>query len=372
MSKNNYYETLGVARDATQEEIKASYRKLVKQYHPDLHPNDPECVKKFKEINEANEILSDPQKRQQYDYELDNPYAQSFGAGGGDPFAGFGDIFSNIFTGFGGGETARRRGRDVTYELELSFLDAALGCTKEISYTRKDKCSDCRGTGAKNGTALKSCAKCNGTGTVKTASGSGFFRTVSTRVCEDCRGVGRIILENCPVCRGKGTTNATTTVKFDIPAGADNGSYIKRRGYGETPENGGDAGDLIVFFSVKGHKIFTRKDFHLYVTIPVPFKTACLGGKIKIPCLDKPVEYTIPEGTQSGKVITLKGKGINGRSKTGNLYATIQVETPVKLTRRQKDAIAAFCDDMETKQNPMMNSFKDNMGKEFGVNPYEK
>ena len=202
--------------------------------------------------------------------------------------------------------------------------------------------------------------------------GSGFFRTVTTKVCDECRGLGKKITENCPSCKGRGTTNATTKVKIDIPAGADNGSYIKRRGYGETPDNGGDPGDLLIFFSVKEHKLFTRKDYNLYVTVPVPFKTACLGGKIKIPGLEKAIEYSIPEGTQSGKVICLKGKGINGRGKAGNLYATIQVETPVKLSRKQKEAIAALCDEMDGKQNPLMNTYKDNMSKDYGVDPYEK
>ena len=373
MANKNYYEILGVSKTASQDEIKAAYRKLVKQYHPDLHPNDAGCAAKFKEINEANEVLSDPQKRSQYDFELENPYAAHGNFAGGDnPFAGFGDIFSNIFSGFGGSsEPQRHRGRDITYELSLSFLDAALGCTKELTYSRKDKCSDCRGTGAKNGTALKQCAKCGGKGQVSYASGSGFFRTVTTRVCDECRGLGHIITEQCPTCRGKGTTLVNTKVKFDIPAGADNGSYIKRRGYGETPDNGGEAGDLIVVFSVKPHKLFTRKQFDLYVTVPIPFKTACLGGKVKIPGLDKAFEYTVPDGTQSGKVICIRGKGIKSRSRTGDLYVTIQVETPVKLSKKQKDDITSLFDELENKQSPMMNTYKDNMSKDFGVDPYD-
>lgn len=373
MANNNYYDVLGVSRNATQEEIKASYRKLVKQYHPDLHPDDPNCATKFKEINEANEVLSDPQKRQQYDYELDNPYAKQFSDDPFGGFGGFGDIFSNIFSGFGGGsETARRRGRDITCEIELSFLDAALGCTKEFTYSRKDKCFDCRGTGAKNGTALKQCDKCNGTGTVKTVSGTGFFRNVTTKACTECRGTGRIITENCPTCKGKGTDQVSTKVKFDIPAGADNGSYMKRKGYGETPDYGGEPGDLIVFFAVKKHKIFVRKEFDLYVTVPVPFKTACFGGKITIPGLQNTIEYTIPEGTQSGKVVKFNGEGIKAKSKKGNLYVTIQVETPVKLSRKQKEEIIEMCDELEKKQTPLMNTYKENMSKEYGVDPYNE
>ncbi len=371
-NEKNYYEVLGVSRSATPEEIKVAYRKLVKQYHPDLHPNDEACAAKFKEINEANEVLSDPQKRKQYDFELDNPYAGGFGGGSGDGF-GFSDIFSNIFGGFGGGTAERtmRRGHDMTFEMSLSFLDAALGCTKEFTYTRKDKCADCRGTGAKGGSAMKKCTKCGGTGTVKIASGSGFFRTVTTRACEDCNGTGNIITENCPTCRGKGTAMTSTTIKFDIPAGADTGSYIKRREYGETPDNGGEPGDLIMFFKVKPHRLFTRKDFNLYVTVPVPFTTACFGGKVMIPGLDKPFEYEIPEGTQSGKVICVKGKGIKNRSKYGDLYITIQVETPVKISKKQKEELLSFMEGIEKKQMPISNTYKENMGKEFGVDPYQ-
>ncbi len=372
MADKNYYEILGVSRDATPEHIKSEYRKLVKKYHPDLHPNDAVAAAKFKEINEANEVLSDPQKRKQYDFELDNPYASSFGGGAsGDPFGGFGDIFSNIFGGFGSAAPSKRRGQDMTYELTLSFLDAALGCTKEFTYTRNDKCADCKGTGAKNATALKHCSKCGGTGYVKIASGSGFFRTVSTRICDDCYGKGHIILENCPTCKGKGITRSNTTVKFDIPAGADNGSYMKRKGYGDAPDSSGEPGDLLVFFKVKPHKLFTRKDFHIYVTVPISFKTACLGGKVKIPTLDDVIEYDVPEGTQSGKVVCLKGKGIKARSKIGDLFVTLRVETPSKLSRQQRQAISDIYDGLDRKQSPVMNTFKDQMGKEFGVDPYE-
>ncbi|MCI5837719.1 MAG: J domain-containing protein [Christensenellaceae bacterium] len=376
MANKNYYEILGVSKTATQDEIKSAYRKLVKQYHPDLHPNDETCAAKFKEINEANEVLSDPQKRQQYDYELENPYASAGGFGGasgGDPFSGFGDIFSNIFSGFGGGDDrASRKGKDITYEINLSFLDAALGCTKEFSYNRKDKCPDCNGTGAKGGTAFKTCEKCNGIGTVKVSSGSGFFRTITTRVCDACGGVGKIILEKCPTCNGKGTCKKNQTVKFDIPAGADNGSYIRRKGYGETPDYGGEPGDLIVMFTVKEHRIFKRKDFDLYVTVPIDFKTACMGGKVLIPALDKPFEYNVPDGIQSGKVIVMRGKGIKGRTRTGDMYVTFQVETPAKLTLEQKTALGVLCDGFTSRTNPAMNTFKENMGKEYGVDPYIK
>jgi len=315
MAKKNYYDILGVSRNASQAEIKSAYRKLVKEYHPDLHPNDEACANKFKEINEANEILSDPQKREQYNFELDNPYTQSYGASN-DPFSGFGDIFSNIFNGFASSnnDVRKKRGQDISYQVDLSFLDAALGCTREITYTRKDRCADCRGTGAKNGTALKQCTKCNGSGYVKYAQGSGFFRTVTTRVCDECNGAGRIVIDSCPTCKGKGTAKTNTTVKFEIPAGTDKSSYIRRRGYGEAPDYGGEPGDLIIVFNIKPHKLFKRKDFDLHVTVPIPFKTACFGGKVKIPTLDKPIDYSVPDGIQSGKVVVFKGKGIRNNT----------------------------------------------------------
>lgn len=370
MADKNYYKILGVSREASQEDIKNAYRKLVKQYHPDLHPNDPDCAAKFKEINEANEVLSDPQKRNQYNFELDNP--GGFGAGG-DPFGGFGDIFTNIFSGFGmNAEPAPHKGRDINFEVNLSFLDAALGCTREFTYNRKDRCSDCMGTGAKNATAFKQCQKCNGTGHIKTVSGSGFFRTVSTRACTECNGTGKIITEQCTTCKGKGTVYGTTSVKFDIPAGADSRSYIRRKGYGEVPDYGGEPGDLLLYFTVRPHKIFKRKDFDLYVTLPISFKTACLGGKVKIPWLTEVIDYSIPEGTQSGKVICLKGKGVKNKSKYGDLYVTIQVETPVKLSKKEKEIIENLCDGMDKKQTPNMNTFSNNMSKEYGVDPYEK
>ncbi len=372
MADKNYYDILGVDKNASQEEIKASYRKLVKQYHPDLHPGDDSCAAKFKEINEANEVLSDSQKRQQYDFELEHPsFKGGFSSEGAD-FSDFGDIFSTIFGGFGGGGTQRqtKKGRDLTYEFELSFLDAALGCTKEFSYTRKDRCADCHGTGAKNGTALKQCSKCGGTGQLKFASGTGMFRTVTTRLCDECRGTGKIITENCPICKGRGTAMVNTKVKFDIPSGADNDSYIRRKGYGETPDYGGEPGDLLIYFKVKPHKIFKRKNFDLYVTVPISFKTACFGGKVLIPSLDKPFEYSIPEGIQGGKVICIKGKGIKNRNKYGDMFVTVQVETPVKLSHKQKEEISRLCDELENKQHPLMNSYKDNMGKDFGVDPY--
>ncbi len=371
-----HYETLGVDKKATQDEIKAAYRKLARQYHPDLHPNDEECAKKFKEINEANEVLSDPEKRKQYDFELENPGASAFGGGAGG-FGGFGggfsDIFGDIFSQFTGGGTTRtqdRTGQDITLEVELSFLDAAKGCKKDITYNRKEPCKDCNSTGAKNGTAYKTCSKCKGSGTIQYASGSSIFRTIRTTVCDVCGGSGKNITEKCPTCGGKGYQRKSTTVSFDIPAGADTGSYMKKRGYGEASTMGGAAGDLIVVFKVLPHKIFVRKNYDLYVNLPIDYKTAALGGKVKVPTIDSVAVLEIPEGTQSGKEFLLRGKGIKSRVRTGDLHVIVNIEVPTKLTKAQRQRLMDFDSDMEVKQYDKMKKFSDNVKSLYGEDPY--
>lgn len=374
----NYYEILGVDKKATQEEIKTQYRKLVKQYHPDLHPNDDTVAAKFKEINEANEVLSDPQKRAAYDYELENPYAKGasgFSGGFSGDFGGFADIFGDIFSQFSGGSsrqsTQKRPGDNITLEVSLSFMDAAKGCHKEVSYRRAEPCSSCNGSGAKGGTKYTTCDNCHGTGQVQQATGSGFFRTVRITTCPVCNGKGKKILEKCPDCNGKGYTNKNSTVSFDIPAGADTGSYIKKRGFGHASTTGGPTGDLIVVFKVLEHKLLKRKNFDLFVDVPISFKTATLGGKVSIPTLDKAYELTIPEGTQSGKQFVVKGKGIKSTYETGNLYVTVYVETPVKLNRQQKAKIAEIFDDIELKQMSKIKDYKVGVQSLYGVDPYE-
>ena len=380
----NYYETLGVSKTASQDEIKSAYRKLVKQYHPDLHPNDPACAEKFKEINEANEVLSDEKRRKQYDFELEHPNMGGFGgfSGGGSGgfsgsgfsgFGGFEDIFGDIFSGFGGSSTraqTKTQGEDITVEVRLSFLDAAKGCRKEIAYTRNEPCATCKGMGAKNGTAYKTCEKCGGTGQVKYVSNSGIFRSVNVRACDECHGTGKKILESCPICKGKGYTRANTKVVLDIPAGADTGSYIRKRGYGEASANGGPAGDLIVLFKVEESKIFTRKNFDLYVELPISFKTAALGGKVLVPTIDDTISYTIPEGTQNGKVFCIRGKGIASTRRTGDLYLVVNVDVPSKLTREQKKAIEDFDGRIDVKQCDKMRRYKENMEAMYGKTPY--
>ncbi len=368
----NYYDVLGVKKDATQDEIKSAYRKLVKQYHPDLHPGDANCATKFKEINEANEVLSDPDKRKKYDFEQEHPNMGGFGGFGGGDFGGFGDIFGDIFSQFTGGGSSRTerntKGEDVTLEVELSFLDAAKGCKREVTYQRKEPCSECKGTGAKNGTAYTTCQTCKGTGQVQYVQNAGIFRSINVRACSDCGGRGKKITEKCTACSGKGYNKKNTTITFDIPAGADTNSYIKKRGYGDASNLGGEAGDLIVVFKVAPHKIFKRKNYDLYVELPISYKVAVLGGKIKIPTLDNAIELDIPEGTQSGKTFVIRGKGISSRLGTGNMYVTVNIEVPTRLSRSQKSDLEKLNESIDTaKQYDKIKKFDTDMKSLYGV-----
>ncbi|MGN1062019.1 MAG: molecular chaperone DnaJ, partial [Candidatus Scatosoma sp.] len=349
--KNNYYEILDVDKKASADEIKAAYRKLAKQYHPDLHPGDKVAAEKFKEINEANETLSDAQKRAAYDYELEHPGMGGFGGGfsgfgEGGGFGGFEDIFSSFFgggsggfSGFGGGAAQSKVGEDIQKEMTLSFMDAAKGCRKTISYMRNAPCETCNGTGAKGGTAFKTCSRCGGKGVVQSVQNTVFGRTIRQGVCPDCGGSGKIITDKCADCKGKGYTRKETEITFNIPAGVDNGSYIRKRGGGNAVQ-GGAPGDLIVVFKVEPHKLFVRENFDLKIELPVSFKTAALGGIVKVPSVDDTFDFTVPEGTQSGQIFTVRGKGIkSANGTTGNLIIKVVVEVPSRLTREQKRAI---------------------------------
>lgn len=374
-SKKNYYDILGVSRKATDDEIKSAYRKKVKEYHPDLHPGDATCAEKFKEVNEANETLSDKQKRAAYDYELDHPGMGGMGGGfSGQGFSGFGgfeDIFSSFFGG--GGQSASPEdavGEDIKREMTLSFMDAAKGCTREFAYFRNKTCPSCRGTGAKNGTAYTSCPRCNGQGKVRVTQDTMFGRTVRVSVCPDCGGTGKKILEKCPDCGGRRYKREEEKFTLNIPAGADNESYIVKRGFGHASPTGGPAGDLYIVFRVEPHKIFQRKGMDLYVELPIPFYTAALGGKVRVPDLDDSFVYEIPEGTQSGTTFTVRGKGIRSGRGTGNLYVKVFVEVPAKLTREQKKALESFSSGADTRQYAKAKKYADNMEALYGKNPY--
>ena len=377
-NKRDYYEVLGLSKSASADDIKKAYRTQVKKCHPDLHPGDEKAAERFKELNEAHEVLSDEKKRKNYDT-FGDPNGNMGGFGGGasgfSGFGGFEDIFGDFFGNFGGRRSraqTQTKGEDITLELSLSFLDAAKGCKREISYTRNQPCSSCKGTGAKSGTAYKTCEKCGGTGEVQYASGGGFFRTVSVRPCDECNGTGKKIIESCTDCKGKGYIKTTTKLNIEIPAGADTGSYIRKIGYGEASRNGGPSGDLIIVMKVEPSKIFTRKNFDLYVSVPISFKTAALGGKVKIPLIDETIEYTIPEGTQSGKIFFVRGKGIKTNRGTGDLYIEILVEVPARLSRAQRKALEEFEKETEIKQCPEMRAYKDKIQSMYGENPYSE
>ena len=375
--KKNYYEILGVDRNATPEQIKSAYRKLAMQYHPDRNQGDEAAAEKFKEINEANETLSDEQKRAAYDYELDHPGMGGMGGFEGGGFGGFEDIFSSIFGGGfggGGGRTARSQvGEDIQREMSLSFMDAAKGCKKTFSYVRNQPCSACDGTGAKDGLAYSTCGRCQGRGIVQQVQNTMFGRSIRQTVCPDCGGTGKRIKEKCPDCRGRGSQRKETTVTLDIPAGVDTGSYMKKRGFGQAAPLGGTPGDLIVVFRVEPHKILVRERFNLKVDLPISFKTAALGGVVKVPTVDSTVDLKIPEGTQNGQEFVLRGKGIRpARGGVGDLIVRVSVEVPVKLSREQRRKIEELDKEIDLKQQNRMYRYHENVGAMYGDKPYEK
>lgn len=379
--KKNYYEILGVSKTATDEEIKSAYRKKVKQYHPDLHPDDKDAAEKFKDINEANEVLSDKQKRAAYDYELEHPgmggrnggFGGFSGFGDGQGFGGFEDIFSSFFGGGMGGASSRPEdtvGADIKKQMTLSFMDAAKGCSRDFVYQHNKKCVSCNGTGAKNGTAYSQCSNCGGTGKVRITQNTMFGRTVRIAVCADCNGTGKKIIDKCPVCKGKRYIREEEKINVKIPAGVDNDSYILKRGFGEASPTGGPAGDLYIVFRVEKHKIFERKGMDLYVQLPIPYLTAALGGKVTVPDLNDSFVYDIPEGTQSGTQFVIRGKGISSPRGTGNLYLNVFVEVPARLTKEQRQQLETMRRNVDEKQYPKMKKYADDMEALYGKHPY--
>ncbi|HJF51440.1 MAG TPA: molecular chaperone DnaJ [Butyricicoccus pullicaecorum] len=377
--KRDYYEVLGVSKGASDDEIKKAHRKLAKKYHPDLNRDNPEAAEKFKELNEAYEVLSDKDKRAKYDQfgfaGVDPNYGAGQGGFGGG-FGGFdmgdlGDIFGSFFGGGFGGSSSRsrrnapQRGETLQQRIMLSFEEAAFGCEKEITINRTESCDECGGTGAEKGTSVETCSNCHGSGVVMQTQRTplGMFQTQGA--CPNCRGTGKIIRKPCKKCGGTGKMRKSRTLKVKIPAGIDDGQSIQLRGQGNAGVNGGPSGDVIVTISIRPHPLFTRDGNNVICEIPISFPQAALGDTLQVPTIDGKVEYTIPEGTQTGTVFRLRGKGIqnvNGRGR-GDQYVRVNIEVPTHLTDHQKhllrDFEASTTDENQTQRKGFWDKVKD-------------
>jgi len=362
-SKRDYYEVLGVSKTASDDEIKKAYRKLAKQYHPDVHPGDKEAEAKFKEAGEAYAVLSDPDKRRQYDQFGHSAFEQGGGGAGGFDFSGdMGDIFGDIFGDlFGGGRRSSGRanngpmkGANLRTGIRITFEEAVFGCEKEIDLTLKDECEKCHGTGAKPGSSPETCQKCHGSGQVTFTQQSLFGMVRNVQTCPDCRGTGKIIKDKCPDCYGSGYISKKKTIKVSVPAGIDNGQSIRIRGKGEPGTNGGERGDLLVEVSVSRHPIFQRQDYDIYSTAPMSFAQAALGGDVRISTVDGDVLYTVKPGTQTDTKVRLRGKGVptlRNKDVRGDHYVTLVVQVPTKLTSEQKELLQKFDDSVNGKES---------------------
>ena len=355
--KRDYYEVLGVSRGASEAEIKKAYRKLAKENHPDLHPGDKEAEARFKEVNEAYEVLSDADKKARYDQYGHAGVDPNFGAGGGFDgsfdFGDLGDIFGSFFGGgFGGGRrtnpNAPQPGESIRLSLAISFEEAAFGCEKSVTVERMETCETCHGNGCAPGSTPEVCPECHGTGTVQVRRQTpmGVFATSSP--CTRCGGKGKIIHQPCKDCHGTGAVRKRKTIQASIPAGIDNGQTISIRGQGNAGKNGGPAGDLLITITVRPHELFRREGTSVLCEAPITFAQAVLGAELEIPTIDGKVKYELPEGTQSGTTFRLKGKGIpalNGRGR-GDQYVTVYIETPRNLNKEQKEALKKFAESM--------------------------
>ncbi len=383
-SKRDYYEVLGVSKDADDATLKKAYRQIAKKYHPDMNPGDAEAEKKFKEASEAYAVLSDPEKRRQYDQFGQAAFDGGAGGEGGFgcfDFSGtdfsdmFGDIFGDIFGGSTGGSRSRSRsnspmkGMNIRKSVRITFEEAVFGCEKNIEVVLKDPCPTCHGTGAKPGTSPETCPKCNGKGQVVYSQQSFFGTVQNVQTCPDCGGTGQIIREKCPECGGSGYISSKKTITVSIPAGIDDGQSVRIRGKGEPGTNGGPRGDLMVDVSVSRHPIFTRQDMHIFSTVSISYAQAALGGDIRVKTVDGDVIYTVSPGTKTGTRVRLKGKGVpsvRNSNVRGDQYVTLVIQTPEKLSREAKDALRKFDELTGDSLHQVQNSTDDPGGKKKG------
>lgn len=376
--KKDYYEVLGVEKNASDADLKKAYRNLAKKYHPDVNPGDKSAEAKFKEVNEAYEILSDSQKRSRYDqfgHAGTDPNGFGGGAGGFSSdfdFGGIGDIFETFFggSGFGGRSRTRngpQKGADIKYSMEISFEEAAFGIEREINVSKMEVCSKCTGTGAKPGTNVSTCKHCNGTGQVQIKQNTPFGQFINTKTCDACKGEGKVITEPCPACNGKGRLRSTKKIKIDVPSGIDDGQTISLRGGGDPGSKGGPNGDLYINIRVKPHPLFKRQGNNVTCDVPITFTQAAMGAEIEVPTLDGKVKYTVPEGTQTGSVFRLRGKGIpflrgNGR---GDQYVKVNIDVPKKLNDKQKALLKEFAEISGDEVHEQRKGFFDKMKDAF-------
>ncbi len=363
-NKRDYYEVLGVEKNATPEQIKKAYRKLAKKYHPDMNPGDDEAANKFKEVNEAYEVLSDEDKKAKYDQFGFDGLDPNFGAGGfGGGFGGFdfGDILSSVFGGggfggFGGGgghdRNAPMQGPNLREVLRLTFEEAAFGCEKDLPIERIEACKECHGKGTTDPNGVQTCQRCHGTGVIQTQQRTPFGVMQTQQECPECGGDGHIIKNPCKVCSGRGLVRRRTTVHVKVPAGINNGQAINMHGQGHVGRNGGPNGDLIISIAVSPHPMFTRDGFDVHYTHPVSFVDATLGGELEIPTIDGKVKYNLPAGTQGDTTFRLKGKGIPRLNKSGrgDQYVTVSIQVPTNLSAEAKSALRAFDSAMKHKE----------------------
>lgn len=353
--KRDYYEVLGVDKGADDATLKKAYRKLAKKYHPDVNPGDAEAEAKFKEATEAYTILSDPDKRKQYDQFGHAAFENGGGGFGGFDFSGadMGDIFGDIFGDlFGGGGRSRRganngpmKGANLRARVNITFEEAVFGCEKELEIMLKDECTSCHGTGAKPGTSPVTCPKCNGEGQIVYTQQSMFGMVRNVQTCPECHGTGKVIKEKCPDCRGTGYTSSRKKIQVSVPAGIDNGQSIRIREKGEPGTNGGPRGDLLVEVNVARHPIFQRQDMNIFSTAPITYAQAALGGPVRISTVDGEVEYQVKPGTQTDTRIRLKGKGVpslRNKNVRGDHYITLVVQVPTNLNEEAKEALRKF------------------------------